>query len=91
VDLGDRSFEVLHVPGHTAGSIALWDGAGGMLFTGDTAALDDPLYAEDERAFVASLERLRELPVELVCAGHSRPFGRDELRSLIDEQLEKRG
>jgi hypothetical protein len=49
------------------------------------------LYAEDERAFVASLERLRELPVELVCAGHSRPFGRDELRSLIDEQLEKRG
>ncbi|HUF58524.1 MAG TPA: MBL fold metallo-hydrolase [Actinomycetota bacterium] len=91
VDLGDRAFEVLHVPGHTAGSIALWDRAGGMLFTGDTAALDDPLYAEDEGAFVASLERLRELPVELVCAGHSRPFGRDELRSLIDEQLEKRG
>jgi glyoxylase-like metal-dependent hydrolase (beta-lactamase superfamily II) len=91
VDLGDRAFEVLHVPGHTAGSIALWDRAGGMLFTGDTAALDDPLYAEDEEAFVASLVRLRELSVELVCAGHSRPFGRDELRSLIDEQLQKRG
>ena len=91
VDLGDRAFEVLHVPGHTAGSIALWDRAGGMLFTGDTAALDDPLYAEDEEAFVVSLVRLRELPVELVCAGHSRPFGRDELRSLIDEQLETRG
>ena len=91
VDLGDRAFEVLHVPGHTAGSIALWDRTGGLLFTGDTAALDDPLYAEDEEAFVASLERLRELPVELVCAGHSRPFGRDELRSLIEEQLEKRG
>jgi glyoxylase-like metal-dependent hydrolase (beta-lactamase superfamily II) len=90
VDLGDRAFEVLHVPGHTAGSIALWDAADGTLFTGDTAALDDPLYAEDEDAFVTSLTRLRGLPVQLVCAGHSRPFGREELRSLIDEQLEKR-
>ncbi|HWL91246.1 MAG TPA: MBL fold metallo-hydrolase [Actinomycetota bacterium] len=91
VDLGDRTFEVLHVPGHTAGSIALWDPDGGLLFTGDTAALDDPLYAEDEDAFVSSLTRLRGLPVELVCAGHSRPFGRDELRALIDEQLVARG
>ena len=62
----------------------------GLLFTGDTAALDDPLYAEDEEAFVASLGRLRALPVDLVCAGHSRPFGREELRALIDEQLEAR-
>ena len=91
MDLGDRAFEVLHVPGHTAGSIALWDPARGLLFTGDTAALDDPLHAEDEEAFVSSLERLRELPVELVCAGHSRPFGRGELTALIDEQLEERG
>jgi glyoxylase-like metal-dependent hydrolase (beta-lactamase superfamily II) len=90
VDLGDRAFEVLHVPGHTAGSIALWDAAAGLLFTGDTAALDDPLHADDEAAFVASLERLSALPVELVCAGHSRPFGREELRALIDEQLTSR-
>lgn len=91
VDLGDRALEVLHVPGHTEGSIALWDASDGLLFTGDTAALDDPLYAEDQDAFVASLERLRGLAVELVCAGHSRPFGREELRVLIDEQLTARG
>jgi glyoxylase-like metal-dependent hydrolase (beta-lactamase superfamily II) len=91
VDLGDRVFEVLHIPGHTAGSIALWDRAGGLLFTGDTAALDDPLHAEDEDAFVASLRRLRALPVELVCAGHSRPFDGEELGFLIDEQLVARG
>jgi glyoxylase-like metal-dependent hydrolase (beta-lactamase superfamily II) len=90
VDLGDRAFEVLHVPGHTAGSIALWDAGAGQLFTGDTAALDDPLHAEDEAAFVTSLGRLRAVPVELVCAGHFRPFGREELRSLIDEQLAAR-
>ena len=62
-----------------------------VLFTGDTAALDDPLSAEDEDAFLGSLAKLRELPVELVCAGHSRPFGREELTTLIDEQLTTRG
>ncbi|HEX5937469.1 MAG TPA: MBL fold metallo-hydrolase [Actinomycetota bacterium] len=91
VDLGDRSFEVLHVPGHTAGSIALWDADARLLFTGDTAALDDPLHAVDEEAFVRSLRRLRELPVEMVCVGHSRPFGRDELLDLIDAELTTRG
>ena len=29
-------------------------------------------------------------PVETVYAGHSRPFGRDELGDLIDQQLEWR-
>jgi glyoxylase-like metal-dependent hydrolase (beta-lactamase superfamily II) len=91
VDLGDRAFEVVHVPGHTAGSIALWSADERLVFTGDTAALDDPLHAVDEEAFVASLRRLRELPVELVCAGHSRPFGPDELRDLIDAELSSRG
>ena len=46
---------------------------------------------QDEEAFVSSLHRLRALPVELVCAGHSRPFGRAALRLLIDEQLATRG
>jgi glyoxylase-like metal-dependent hydrolase (beta-lactamase superfamily II) len=91
VDLGDRGFEVLHVPGNTSGSIALVGRrAAGVLFTGDTSALDDPLSTEDEAAFVDSLERLRALPVELDCAGHSRPFGRAELRGLIDGELRRR-
>jgi glyoxylase-like metal-dependent hydrolase (beta-lactamase superfamily II) len=68
----------------------LWDASDGLLFSGDTATLDDPLHAEDEDAFIASLERLRELPVQLVCAGHSRPFGREELRALIDDRLSSR-
>ena len=91
MDLGDRAFEVVHVPGHTAGSIALWDARAGLLFTGDTAALDDPLHAVDEAACGASHRRLRGLPVELVCAGPTRPFGRDELHELVDRELSARG
>jgi glyoxylase-like metal-dependent hydrolase (beta-lactamase superfamily II) len=35
VDIGDRHFEVLHLPGHSPGSIGLWEEASGTLFSGD--------------------------------------------------------
>ncbi|HEX9122707.1 MAG TPA: MFS transporter [Actinomycetota bacterium] len=87
IDLGDRRFEVLHVPGHTPGSIALWDAVGGLLFTGDTVYAEDVLFGPDETRFRESLRRLRDLPVSLVCAGHNRPFGRHEFVGIIDEEL----
>ena len=82
VDLGDRSFEVIHVPGHTAGSIALWDAADGTLFSGDAAYVDDLLSWDDETAFRASLARLAQMPATQVCGGHGRVFDGDELRAL---------
>src|SRR5882672_765723 len=42
VDTGDRSFEVLHLPGHSPGSIGLWEPSTGTLFSGD-AIYDGPL------------------------------------------------
>lgn len=87
VELGERRFEVLHVPGHTPGSIALWDEDGGLLFTGDTVYADDALYGPDEEAFHGSLRRLHDLPASIVCGGHNRPFGRDELVRIIDDIL----
>src|ERR1700734_23700 len=41
IDLGDRQIEIIHVPGMTPGSIALWEKATGSLFTSDTL-FDDP-------------------------------------------------
>jgi glyoxylase-like metal-dependent hydrolase (beta-lactamase superfamily II) len=87
IDLGDRRLEVLHVPGHTPGSIALWEPEEGLLFTGDTVYVDDALAATDRDAFGRSVRRLRELPARLVLGGHNRPFGRDELVAVIDRQL----
>jgi glyoxylase-like metal-dependent hydrolase (beta-lactamase superfamily II) len=34
IDLGDRAFEVLHLPGHSPGSIALWEDSTKTLFSG---------------------------------------------------------
>lgn len=36
IDLGGRTLEVLHVPGHTPDAVALLDRANGLLFTGDS-------------------------------------------------------
>ena len=82
IDLGDRSLEVLHVPGHTPGSIALWDPSAGALFTGDAAYVDDLMSWDDEVAFAASIARLAEVPASRVYAGHGRVFGADELQEL---------
>ena len=80
VDLGDRAFTVLHTPGHTAGSICLWDEANGALFSGDAIYVDARLGWEDPVGFGASLERLRDLDVRVVHAGHGRSFDGAELR-----------
>jgi glyoxylase-like metal-dependent hydrolase (beta-lactamase superfamily II) len=93
VDLGDRSFEVLHLPGHSPGSIGLWDARARVLFSGD-AIYDGPLLDElpgsDIPLYVATMKRLRALPVEVVHGGHEPSFGRMRLIELCDAYLAKR-
>lgn len=93
VDLGDRAFEVLHLPGHSPGSIGLWEAATGILFSGD-AVYDGPLLDEldgcDIEAYVATMRRLRELPVTVVHGGHEPSFGRERLIAICDDYLARR-
>lgn len=90
LDLGDRAFRVLHLPGHSPGSIVLWEEVTGVLFSGDVlydGELLDGLYHSDRADYRASLERLRELPAAVVHGGHFRSFGRARMRALIDGYL----
>jgi glyoxylase-like metal-dependent hydrolase (beta-lactamase superfamily II) len=94
VDLGDRSFEVLHLPGHSPGSIGLWDPAHGVLFSGDAiydGPLLDSLPGADLDAYTCTMRRLRALPVEVVHGGHDESFGRSRLHELVDTWLRERG
>jgi glyoxylase-like metal-dependent hydrolase (beta-lactamase superfamily II) len=84
IDLGDRSFTVLHTPGHTAGSACLFDEADGTLFSGDAIYVDAALSWVDADAMAASLMRLRDLDARIAHAGHERSFDRDELRATAD-------
>ncbi len=90
VDLGDRVFQVFHLPGHSPGSIALYEKATGLLFSGDVVydgELLDELFHSNADHLAQSLRRLRELPVSTVHAGHYQSFGRDMMLTIIDEYL----
>lgn len=95
IDLGDRAFEVLHLPGHSPGSIGLWDRRTRLLFSGD-AVYDGPLLDEIEgaevEAYVTTMRRLRALPVDTVHGGHGPSMDRRRFHEVIDAYLrEKEG
>ena len=84
IDLGDRSFRVIHTPGHTPGSACLFDEHDGTLFTGDALYVDAALQWEDAAAMSASLARIRDLGARIAHAGHERSFDAAELRQTAD-------
>ena len=100
VDLGNRRIEIIHVPGMTPGSIALWEEATGSLFTSDTL-FDDPSpqlrtkYRPISRPpdpqrrakRAANLTRLSTLPVKNVYAGHFGRISRDRMLDLIGAEI----
>jgi len=68
-------FKVLHVPGHTTGSVCYHDEKTGILFTGDTLFQGDygrtDLPGGDWGQLRESLKRLLSLkPETIVCPGH---------------------
>lgn len=90
IDLGDRRFVVMHLPGHSPGCIALWEAETGILLSGDVVydgPLVDDCYHSDVEAYVASMEKLRRLSVRVVHGGHFPSFGVARFRTLIDEYL----
>jgi glyoxylase-like metal-dependent hydrolase (beta-lactamase superfamily II) len=93
IDLGNRHFQVLHVPGHSPGSIALWESASGVLLSGD-AVYDGPLiddaYHSNRDDYISTMRRLRELPVRVVHGGHYPSFGRARYRELIEDYVQGR-
>jgi glyoxylase-like metal-dependent hydrolase (beta-lactamase superfamily II) len=90
IDLGDRAFEVIHTPGHSPGGIALYEQKTGILLSGDIVydgPLIDDAYHSDIGDYLATLERMRRLPVSVAHGGHFPSFGRTRYHQLIDEYL----
>ncbi len=94
VDLGDRAFAVLHLPGHSPGSIGLWDARSRTLFSGDAISygpLLDAIPGANVEHYMQTMHRLRTLPVEVVHGGHDASFGRARLIEIVDAFLALRG
>lgn len=98
IDLGGRSVEVLHTPGHSPGHMCFWEAERGYLFTGDLAYKGTLLAyypSTDPQSYLASLEKVAALPAKRVFpAHHSLDIApeilvrmRDALRDLKSRSL----
>ena len=90
IDLGDRAFEVLHLPGHSPGSVGLYERRTQTLFSGD-AIYDGPLLADlpgsNRGQYIETLERLARLRVTTVHGGHGPSMSAERLRSIVSRYL----
>ena len=78
---------VIHTPGHTAGSICLFDEDRLILYSGDTVFADGffgryDLPTGSLRMLVQSLNRLSDLTVETLLPGHGRIVLKDGWRHV---------
>ncbi len=88
-------FDVMATPGHSADSVCLLFGR--ICFTGDTVLGHGSVFVAPGEgslgAYLASLERLRALDLEVLCPGHG-PFIPDppsKLDEYIAHRLEREG
>ncbi|MDP3899156.1 MAG: MBL fold metallo-hydrolase [Mesorhizobium sp.] len=91
LDLGDCTFRVLHLPGHSPGCLGLIDTADGTFFSGDAIYDDellDDLPGSDRAAYRATMTRLLTLDVSIVHGGHGESFGQARLREIAQAYLD---
>ncbi|MGR3515240.1 MAG: MBL fold metallo-hydrolase [Paracoccaceae bacterium] len=86
LDLGDKVYEVLHLPGHSPGGIGLFERSTGILFAAD-AIYDGPLIYQGPGMSVADYRKtfdlLKSLPIETVHGGHDPSFDRIRMLEII--------
>lgn len=91
IDLGGRTLEVLHIPGHTAGSICLLDKTSHTLFLGDTLTSGTLILAlgEDRRQVVKTwlrgMQQLKSLSrwYCTIASGHGTKVDFDHMDAVM--------
>lgn len=99
LELADRKLKVLHRPGHSPSDTVFWDEERRMAFGGDhllshissNPLISRPLDGSPGRTrslvnYTASLEKTREMPIDLMLSGHGDPI--TDHAGLIDKRLE---
>ncbi|HMS94306.1 MAG TPA: MBL fold metallo-hydrolase [Tabrizicola sp.] len=94
IELGDRSFLVLHLPGHSPGGIGLLDESDGLFLSGD-AIYDDEILDDLPGAsipdYLRTMDRLRLLDCRLAIGGHGPEMKRTKLVAIAEDYLRRRG
>lgn len=89
IDIGNGEYlEVIHTPGHSKGSICLYEPVSKSLFSGDTVfpgggfgRMDFDGSEPDK--MLGSIEKLTELDVKTLYSGHGAPADRDGNKQIM--------
>ena len=87
LDIGDWKLEVLETPGHSQGSLCLYERQEKVLFSGDTVFPDGnigrtDMYGGSTPELVESITRLTGLDVKTMYPGHMETTSRDVNRQI---------
>lgn len=90
------TFKVIHTPGHTPGSICLWEPKKKILVSGDTLLPDGfgrtDYPGGDEKKLKNSLKKIKNLgDIEVLLPGHGapaskrNPYSRDAIKKILEK------
>lgn len=91
IDVGDRRFEVVHLPGHSPGSICLHEPETGTLLSGDViyddVLIDDVLPGTSRSRYIESMKQIMAMDLRWVLPGHGDPVSGDTAHQIADHYL----
>jgi len=95
--VGSKPIDVISLPGHTRGHLALWDAASKTLVSGDHtvgfgSSVLDPDGGGNMAAYISSTERLLKLDIQVILPCHGTPTLSKPLKLLqayIDHRMER--
>ncbi len=85
---GNFNFKIIPTPGHTDDSYSLFDSQRKLLVTGD-ALYNGEIYFSlknsNNKQFLKSLEKVKNLDFKVVFSGHNQPMDRKKSKEVIDK------
>lgn len=94
IDLGNRRFTVLHLPGHSPGSIGLLDEHSGDFYSADAIydeGLVDDIPGADVETYLTTMRRLAELDIGHVHAGHGEIMDKRQMHAVARNYIASKG
>lgn len=92
LELGGRTLQVFHTPGHSPGHVCYYEPERGYLFSGDLiyeGCMDAFYPSTDPAAFLRSIERMAQLKVRRILPGHHALTLSPTLREEMQRELKR--
>lgn len=90
IDLGSRTIEAIHAPGHSPGSVVYLTASAGkkVLFAQDVHGPLDSSFMSNKKDYLTSLKLLLSLEADILCEGHFGIYeGKNEVARFIESFL----